>query len=203
MAQVFISYAKTDRISAESLARQLTDRGFDVWWDFQLYTGDDFHDVIREEIHKAKAVIVIWSEAAVASQWVRGEAQDAFDLKKLVPTHLAGFDPKRVPLNFRALHIESVENFDALVRAIERKGASVRAPKPAAPPQAERTQAATQPAAAPSGPSEMTPAQMEQMHSEAFYAAHGVGRNRTTRKPHASPEYGCSASSCLPTHAAG
>jgi TIR domain len=126
MAEVFISYSKKDHAAAEELARRLTARGFDVWWDFQLYTGDDFHEVIRTEIQQALAVVVIWSEASVASQWVRGEAQEAFDLAKLLPTYCPGFDPKRVPINFRALHTESVENIDAIVRAIERKCARPR-----------------------------------------------------------------------------
>ena len=46
MPDVFISYSKTDRAIAEALADDLRDRGVEVWWDYQLYAGDDFHDAI-------------------------------------------------------------------------------------------------------------------------------------------------------------
>jgi len=49
MADVFISYSKADRAVAEALAADLKARSFDVWWDFELYAGDDFHDMIRGE----------------------------------------------------------------------------------------------------------------------------------------------------------
>ncbi len=84
MADVFISYSKFDRAIAQSLADDLKAEGFDVWWDFELYAGDDFHEMIRAEIAVAKAVVVIWSQTAVASKWVRGEAQEADDDGKLI-----------------------------------------------------------------------------------------------------------------------
>ena len=127
MADVFISYSKADRAVAEALANDLKVRGFEVWWDFALYAGDDFHDMIRAEIAKARAVVVIWSETAVASKWVRGEAEESSDLDTLISTHVPGFDAKRVPLNFRALHCEPVINRDRVVASIEKKGARGKA----------------------------------------------------------------------------
>jgi len=126
MADVAISYSSNDRPIAAALARDLTARGFDVWWDFALYAGDDFHDVIRAEIAKAKAVVVIWSEAAVASAWVRGEAVEASDLGKLISTHAPSFDPRKAPINFRTLHCEPVVNRERVVDAIKRKVVKVK-----------------------------------------------------------------------------
>jgi TIR domain len=57
MADVFISYSKTDRAVAEELATCLRLMGYEVWWDFQLVAGDDFHDTIRQEIGKAKRLL--------------------------------------------------------------------------------------------------------------------------------------------------
>jgi len=131
VADVFISYSKADRAVAEALAADLKAQGFDVWWDFELYAGDDFHDMIRGEIAKAKAVVVIWSERAVASKWVRGEAEEASDLGTLICTHAPGFDPRKMPLNFRALHCEPVVNRERVIAAIARKGAKAKAePRP-------------------------------------------------------------------------
>lgn len=124
MADVFISYSKADHAIAKALADDLVAAGFEVWWDFQLYAGDDFHDMIRNEIAKAKAVIVIWSETAVASKWVRGEAVEASEHGTLISTHIPGFDPRKVPINFKALHCEPVSNQERIFGAVERKGAS-------------------------------------------------------------------------------
>lgn len=128
MADVFISYSKTDRAIAEDLANNLNDRGFDVWWDFEIYAGDDFHDLIRAKIAAAKAVVVIWSDPAVASTWVRGEAKEAGN--KLISTHVPGFDPDQAPINFVSLHCEPVTNCDRIVAAIQRKFAASPAPSP-------------------------------------------------------------------------
>lgn len=146
MADVFISYSKVDRAIAESLADDLKARGFGVWWDFELYAGDDFHDMIRAEIAKAKAVVVIWSDTAVTSKWVRGEAVEASDHGTLISAHIPGFDARKVPINFRALHCEPVVNRARLITAIERKGAKASKSQTPQPAKRSRTAAATRPA---------------------------------------------------------
>lgn len=123
MADVFISYARNDREVAEALADYLSERGFRVWWDFELYAGDNFHDVIRDELERANAVVVIWSDAAAASYWVRGEAHEAVRHGSLVSTATKGFDPTRIPIPFLGFHCEPIDNRKRIVAAIERKGA--------------------------------------------------------------------------------
>jgi hypothetical protein len=123
VADVFISYEKSDRALAQALADDLEAAGYVVWWDFHLNPGDDFHDTIRSMIAKATAVIVIWSEPALASAWVRGEAEEATDHGSLISTTAPGFDPRRVPINFRVLRCEPVVNRDRLIAAIEQKHA--------------------------------------------------------------------------------
>jgi TIR domain len=44
MADVFISYAKTDRPLALKLAAMLEAEGWKVWWDTSLTIGDDFRN---------------------------------------------------------------------------------------------------------------------------------------------------------------
>jgi TPR repeat protein len=119
VADIFISYSKQDRPVAEALANELIAHGFDVWWDFRLYAGDDFHDVILEQIRNARAVVVIWSDAAAASNWVRGEAQEAGD--KLISTCVRGFNLQNTPLNFRYIHTEVLDNRSQVLEAIRRK----------------------------------------------------------------------------------
>ena len=82
MTDLFLSYAHEDIKRAETLARLLERNGLTVWWDRRMVAGDKIHDVIDEQIEKAKAVIVLWSPISVKSDWVRGEAETAHELGK-------------------------------------------------------------------------------------------------------------------------
>jgi TIR domain len=44
MADIFISYAKTDRPLALKLAAMLEAEGWRTWWDTSLTIGDDFRN---------------------------------------------------------------------------------------------------------------------------------------------------------------
>jgi hypothetical protein len=105
MADVFLSYAHQDIKRAEGLAGLLEDAGLTVWWDRRMVAGDKIHDVIDKQIEKAKAVIVLWSPISVKSDWVRGEAQTAHELGKLVPIKIAKC---QLPINYRGIHTPAV-----------------------------------------------------------------------------------------------
>lgn len=74
MADVFISYARSTEQCARALAEVIEADGHSVWYDARLPAHRTYGDVIREQIDAAKAVLIIWSNEAVASQWVRSEA---------------------------------------------------------------------------------------------------------------------------------
>jgi hypothetical protein len=105
MADLFLSYAHQDTKRAQTLAKLLEDAGLTVWWDRRMVAGDKIHDVIDEEIEKAKAVIVLWSPISVKSDWVRGEAQTAHELTKLVPIKI---EECKLPINYRGIHTPEV-----------------------------------------------------------------------------------------------
>ena len=105
MADVFLSYAHQDIKRAETVAQLLEDAGLTVWWDRRMVAGDKIHDVIEQEIEKAKAVIVLWSPISVKSDWVQGEAQTAHDLTKLVPVKIKEC---KLPINYRGIHTPEV-----------------------------------------------------------------------------------------------
>src|SRR5262249_25236622 len=88
-----------------TLAGLLEAAGATVWWDRRMVAGDKIHDVIEEEIEKAKAVIVLWSPISVKSDWVRGEAQTAHELTKLVPVKI---EECNLPINYRGIHTPEV-----------------------------------------------------------------------------------------------
>ena len=105
MADVFISYARDDASFVRRLAEAVAREGYSVWWDDALPPHLSYSEVITGEIGKAKAVIVVWSEKAIASDWVRAEADLARNQKKLVQTSIDGRMP---PMPFNQLHFVSI-----------------------------------------------------------------------------------------------
>ncbi len=127
MADIFLSYSREDLTKVQRLAVALEKCGWSVFWDrTSILAGQDFEQVIENAIEACSCMIVVWSDAAKRSDWVRGEAELGRELKKLVPICL---DDGRPPLSFRALHTESFalwdgnrdsEEFRKLQRAVTR-----------------------------------------------------------------------------------
>ena len=95
---VFLSYAAEDRERARSIARALEACGWSVWWDRKIVAGETFDLTIERQLESAKCVVVLWSIASVASEWVKNEAASAAERQVLVP---ALVDDVRIPLEFR------------------------------------------------------------------------------------------------------
>jgi adenylate cyclase len=77
MADVFVSYARPDEPQSERVAEALRAAGYRVWRDDELPAHRAYADVIEEQLKSAGAVVVLWSENAPKSQWVRAEADAA------------------------------------------------------------------------------------------------------------------------------
>src|SRR6266568_2930560 len=118
MADVFVSYAKTDRSLASKLVAMLEAEGWKVWWDTSLTIGDDFRNEIMTELGRARAVIVIWTDASIKSDWVRSEAGRAQADRKLIPVKLEHLTYKDLPPPFDVLHTENVGEEDKIKAAV-------------------------------------------------------------------------------------
>ena len=127
MADVFISYARTDQPIIKRLSQTLEDQGFSVWWDRELLGGDSFADDIERELTCAKAVIVGWSQSGSKSRWVRDEASVAADAGTLIAISTDGAIP---PIGFRQFHCVDLSTWQGetdapafidIVRAINAK----------------------------------------------------------------------------------
>ena len=114
--RVFLSYARTDRRRAAALAQALQASGLDVWWDAEIKGGEAFADSIETALQTADAVIVAWSQASVASDWVRDEAGHGRDRQRLVPVSLDGIVP---PLGFRQYHAVDLSGWHGAAQAPE------------------------------------------------------------------------------------
>src|SRR5262245_53226107 len=100
MSDIFISYSRQDKARAQQLAAVLERYGWSVWWDRQIPPGKTFDQVIEEALTSAKCVIVLWSEASVASRWVHAEASEGAQREILVPVLLSNV---KMPLEFRRI----------------------------------------------------------------------------------------------------
>jgi len=118
MADVFISYAKSDRPLALKLAAMLEAEGWKVWWDTSLTIGDDFRNEIMTELGRARAVIVIWTDASIKSDWVRSEAGRAQADRKLIPVKLPHLVYEDLPPPFDVLHTEDLGQEDKIKAAV-------------------------------------------------------------------------------------
>jgi hypothetical protein len=78
VAHVFISYSSKHRDLTEKLAAFLQSCGLEVWWDRELAARGPFAGQIHEELRTAGCVVVLWTAGAVASDWVKAEADAAY-----------------------------------------------------------------------------------------------------------------------------
>ena len=111
MADVFISYSRSDKARVSRIVAALEARGWSVWWDPAIVPGQQFDQMIADELERARAVLVVWTPESVDSRWVRGEARDGADRGILVPVQLG---PVRLPIDFRAYHTTDLGPSDDL-----------------------------------------------------------------------------------------
>jgi adenylate cyclase len=145
MADVFVSYARSDKALVAPIVAALEAQGWSVWWDPEIEAGQQFDDQIEAELETARAVLVVWTPASVGSRWVRGEAREAADRGVLVPSR---FDGARLPMDVRAIHTTDLDGwggnpnsapFQALVKALATMIVRRGGPSPGAPAAAAAT----------------------------------------------------------------
>ena len=112
MADIFISYAREDAVRAQALAGAFRNVEWSVWWDDAIRAAAPFDAVIDQQLDTALCVVVLWSTASVASNWVRAEASEADTQGRLVPiTFESGL---RLPVRFRQLRVLRLTSTDIL-----------------------------------------------------------------------------------------
>lgn len=109
MSRVFISYARESERRAEQVVDRLRALGHDVWRDNELPAHRPYAEVIEERLREADAVVVLWSQAAARSHWVRGEADVGRNAGRLVQASLDGSLP---PLPFNQIQCADLRDWD-------------------------------------------------------------------------------------------
>ncbi len=108
MADIFLSYASSDRERARVLAEALGERGLKVWWDRTIPPGRVFDEVIQEALQTAKCVVVLWSGESVRSNWVKTEAAEGLAQGKLVPALIESVAP---PIEFKRIQAADLSDW--------------------------------------------------------------------------------------------
>ena len=108
MADVFVSYARSDKARVAPLVAAIEAQGWSVWWDPDIAAGQEFDRQIAAELKAAAAVVVVWTPNSVESRWVRGEARDAADRGVLVPVRFANAE---LPIDVRAIHTTDLDGW--------------------------------------------------------------------------------------------
>jgi adenylate cyclase len=138
MADVFVSYARSDKARVAPLVAAIEARGWSVWWDPEIVAGQEFDRQIAKELEAAAAVLVVWTPTSVESRWVRGEAREGAERGILVPVR---FEKASLPIDVRAFHTTDLDDAERgaasprvqeLLRALEAVIARVRAIEPPA-----------------------------------------------------------------------
>ena len=100
MGDIFISYAREDRLAAQRVAEALKSNGWSVWWDPDIPPGEIWDELIERELANVCCVVVLWSATSIHKQWVKAEAAEANARGILVPALIENVKP---PLAFRQI----------------------------------------------------------------------------------------------------
>jgi hypothetical protein len=113
MADVFLSYKSDDLPKVRPLIDALEQHGLSVWWDRKIAPGKKYPQVIKEKLKASKAVVVVWSEASVESEWVQIEATQGKRRGILVPLMI---DPVEddIPLEFSLIEAADLTDWDGV-----------------------------------------------------------------------------------------
>src|SRR5215510_8742151 len=95
---VFICYRRTTVAWALNIYQNLTQHGYDVFFDFQEISSGDFEQVILENVRARSHFLVLLTPSALErcrdpDDWLRREIETALDTQRnIVPLMFEGFD---------------------------------------------------------------------------------------------------------------
>lgn len=142
MADVFISYKKSDADRVRPLVENLRAVGLDVWWDEGIQPSTSWRAEIAKQLAAAKCVVAVWTNDSVDHEqgsWVMEEATHGQARKILAPVRLDLVSP---PLGFGETQYADLaawsgeasdprfQHFLGIVQAIVRSEAIPMAPRP-------------------------------------------------------------------------
>ncbi len=86
--QVFLSHSSADKDVAERVVVALRRAGADVWFDEHNLGATQLLDEIMRQLRARPVFIVLLSQTAFASDWVKRECKWAFNIQMRNPSHI-------------------------------------------------------------------------------------------------------------------
>lgn len=120
MSQIFISYSRSDLDFVQELVDRLRRRSYRVWMDkSDIKPGSNWQEAIGTAIEASDVLVVILSEAAIASEWVGIEYDTALNKGvTVIPYVYENVDlPLRLQKKNAIFHKED-DAFEKLVKAL-------------------------------------------------------------------------------------
>jgi hypothetical protein len=105
--QIFVSHAHQDAAFAQKLAKDLKENGWTVWIAPEsIRPGEKWVEAINRGLEESGVFVLVLTEAAVHSRWVRTETTVAIEMEheqelRLIPVQVAA---ARTPAVWRAYH---------------------------------------------------------------------------------------------------
>ena len=117
--RVFISYASEDEAVAKRLDAELRAAGGEVWFDrSEVRTGSEFAVRISDALEWCSVLVLVWSQSAVRSPWVKREwASAAAQDKTVIPCRL---DETRLPGLLAGMVYLDLTNLESEIRNLLR-----------------------------------------------------------------------------------
>ena len=113
--KIFISYSYQDREFVEWLKSNLSEYGFEFWYDQQeISVGDNIKEKLNEGIHSSDAFILVLSSSSIKSDWVKYEMNSALlfnAVKKGIAILPIKIDNSNIPLDLSSyLYLDFSKN---------------------------------------------------------------------------------------------
>lgn len=117
----FISYRRSDRITADGVARFLDAFGLTVFVDRSSRAGTAWEPELRAALASAKVLVVLWSRSAAHSDWVEQEWRSVSPSCRIVPIKLDG---EKRPTSIVTRHLDNNHHAENDYRCGSRKMAA-------------------------------------------------------------------------------
>lgn len=86
---IYVSYSQKDRSVVQRICRSLTEKGVQLFVDYEQLTGGDYAQELTMQIESAEAILFFYSENTENSTWVKHEIEFALSKRKsIVPVLL-------------------------------------------------------------------------------------------------------------------
>jgi hypothetical protein len=130
--EIFLSYARPDRLRADAVAQRLRQAGNNVWLDTGKASGQVWWEEILRQLRLCDATVVVVSRASLRSQACIRERQYAASLgKAILPLTIEPLGIELLPSDLARLQVIDYSQPDEAA-AFHLAGAIIRLPKPLA-----------------------------------------------------------------------